>query len=191
MPVMPPESAFNLPEPIRPDPARVDPAALAVVLYPAPVLREIAAPLAEVTEHVRAVALRMIDLMYEARGVGLAAPQVGLAWRMFVANPTHEPGEDRVFINPALRDPGAVTGAHDEGCLSLPHITVEVTRPTAITIDALDLDGQPFSLTRDDFDARVWQHEFDHLNGTLILDKMTRLDRMANKRAIADLEADA
>ncbi|MEM7624025.1 MAG: peptide deformylase [Planctomycetota bacterium] len=190
-PRQPPPGGAHLPEPISPDPAAVDPAGLAVVLYPAPVLRRVAAPLAEVTDYVRAVALRMIDLMYEARGVGLAAPQVGLPWRMFVANPTHEPGEDRVFINPVLREPAPATAPHDEGCLSLPQITVEVTRPTAITIDALDLDGQPFSLTSDDFAARVWQHEFDHLNGVLILDKMTRIDRMANKRAIAELEANA
>ena len=201
MPRMPPaspgqpedarQSAAQPPEPIYPDPAAVDPAALSVVFYPAPVLRQIAAPLAEVSDHVRAVALRMIDLMYEARGVGLAAPQVGLPWRMFVANPTHEPGEDRVFINPVLREPAAVTAPHDEGCLSLPQVTVEVTRPTGVTIDALDLEGQPFTLTSDDFPARVWQHEFDHLNGVLILDKMTRLDRMANKRAIQELEANA
>ncbi|MEL7089649.1 MAG: peptide deformylase, partial [Planctomycetota bacterium] len=149
------EPAATPPEPILPDPAESDPAALAVVLYPAPVLRQIAAPLAEVTGHVQAVARKMIELMYEARGVGLAAPQVGLPWRMFVANPAHEPGEDRVFINPVLRDPAAVTAKHDEGCLSLPHITAEVTRPAAITIDALDIDGKPFSLSSDGFDARV------------------------------------
>lgn len=192
MPAMPPGSSPNspesLPEPVHADPAAFDPAGLGIVLYPAPVLRGVAAPLAEVNDHVRAVAERMVELMHEARGVGLAAPQVGLPWRMFVANPAVEPGQDRVYLNPVLRDPGPATAPHDEGCLSLPQITAQITRPTQITIDALGLDGQPFTLTSDEFPARVWQHEFDHLNGVLILDKMTRIDRMANKRAIAELE---
>ncbi|MEM9881424.1 MAG: peptide deformylase [Planctomycetota bacterium] len=171
-----------------PAPADVDPARLRIVKYPDPVLRRIAAPLPAVDDAVRAVASRMLELMREARGVGLAAPQVGLSWRMFVVNPTGEPEDDRVFVNPALTDPGPHTAPRDEGCLSLPHVSAEVTRPTTITITALGLDGEPFTLTSDDFPARVWQHENDHLNGTLILDKMTRIDRLANKRAIADLE---
>ncbi|MEO0514182.1 MAG: peptide deformylase [Planctomycetota bacterium] len=175
--------------PLTPAPADVDPTALRIVLYPHPVLRQVAQPLDAVDDHVRAVADRMIELMHEARGVGLAAPQVGLPWRMFVINPTNEPGEDLVIINPVLADPGPFTEPRDEGCLSLPGITAEVTRPTAITLSALDRDGQPFTWTSDDFPARVWQHEFDHLDGVLILDKMTRIDRMANKRAIAELEA--
>ena len=175
--------------PVSPQPAEVDPKALQIVLYPHPVLREVAQPLDAVDDHVRAVADRMIELMHEARGVGLAAPQVGLPWRMFVINPTNEPGDDLVIINPELSAPGPYTEPRDEGCLSLPGITAEVTRPTEITLNALDRDGQPFTLTSDDFPARVWQHEFDHLDGVLILDKMTRIDRMANKRAIQELEA--
>ncbi|MEM9417921.1 MAG: peptide deformylase [Planctomycetota bacterium] len=175
--------------PVTPSPSEVDPTALSIVLYPHPVLREVAQPLDEVDDHVRAVADRMIELMYEARGVGLAAPQVGLPWRMFVINPTNEPGEDTVIINPQLTSPGPHTEPRDEGCLSLPGITAEVTRPTEITLSALDRDGNPFTLSSDDFPARVWQHEYDHLDGVLILDKMTRIDRMANKRAIAELEA--
>ncbi|MBB6431183.1 peptide deformylase [Algisphaera agarilytica] len=175
--------------PVTPLPSEVDPAALRIVLYPHPVLREVAQPLDEVDDHVRGVADRMIELMHEARGVGLAAPQVGLPWRMFVINPTNEPGEDTVIINPQLSSPGSHTEPRDEGCLSLPGITAEVTRPTEITLSALDRDGNPFTLSSDDFPARVWQHEYDHLDGVLILDKMTRIDRMANKRAIAELEA--
>jgi peptide deformylase len=171
-----------------PAPAAIDPAALRIVFHPDPVLRQPARPLPEIDDSVRAVARRMIELMHEARGVGLAAPQVGLSWRMFIANPTAEPGAEQVFINPTLRDPAAATEARDEGCLSLPGITAEITRPAGITIDALDLESQPFSLTSDDFPARVWQHEFDHLEGVLLLDKMTRVDRMANRRAIAELE---
>jgi len=177
--------------PVNPAPADIDPATLRIVLYPHPVLRESAQPLDVVNDDVRAVADRMIELMHEARGVGLAAPQVGLPWRMFVINPTNEPGDDWVVINPVLSNPGPHTEPRDEGCLSLPGITAEVTRPAEITLSALDREGQPFTLHSDDFPARVWQHEFDHLDGVLILDKMTRIDRMANKRAIAELETNA
>lgn len=167
----------------------IDPAQLRIVLYPAPVLRSKAQPLAEVDDQVRAVADRMLELMHEAPGVGLAGPQVGLGWRMFVANWTGEAGNDHVFINPQLLDPTRETEARDEGCLSLPDITGEITRPAGITIRALDRDGQPFEMTAEGLPARVWQHETDHLDGVLIIDKMPGVDRMANRRAIKELEA--
>ncbi|MEX0655623.1 MAG: peptide deformylase [Phycisphaeraceae bacterium] len=166
----------------------VDPQTLRIVHYPEPVLRRKAKPVEAVTGEVRAVAARMIELMHEAQGVGLAAPQVGLAWRLFVANVTGEPGDDRIYINPVLREPSRATEPHDEGCLSIPHVTAEVTRPLAITIDALDEQGKPFTLTAEGLPARVWQHETDHLDGVLILDRMTPADRIANKRAIRELE---
>ncbi len=166
----------------------LDPETLKVVNYPHPVLRRVADTVPAVDDTVRAVAARMIALMHERRGVGLAAPQVGLGWRMFVANPTQEPQGDRVYINPRLVDPSPETSARDEGCLSLPQVTAEITRPVAITIEATGPDGQPVRETSDQFAARVWQHEFDHLEGVLLLDRMTRVDKMANKRAIRDLE---
>ena len=166
-----------------------DPQALKVVNYPDPVLRRVADPVPTVDDAVRAVANRMVELMHERRGVGLAAPQVGLSWRMFVANPTQELDGDRVYINPRLVDPSPETSARDEGCLSLPEVTAEITRPVGITIEATGLDGEPFRETSAEFAARVWQHEYDHLEGVLLLDRMTRVDRMANKRAIRDLEA--
>lgn len=162
---------------------------LRIVHYPDPVLRQRAREVPRVDDEVRAVAARMIELMHEARGVGLAAPQVGLSWRMFVANPSGEPGDNRVFINPVLRDPSRETEAREEGCLSLPGVNGEITRPTAITIDALDENGRPFSLTSDALPARVWQHETDHLDGVMIIDRMPAIDRVANKRALRDLES--
>ena len=159
--------------------------------YPDPALREKAAPIGEVTDEVRRVAAQMIELMHAHQGAGLAGPQVGLAWRLFVANPANEPGEDRVFINPVLSAPTRRTEAQDEGCLSLPHVSGQVQRPVGITIDALDEHGEPFQLTSEAMPARVWQHEVDHLDGTLIIDKMPPIDRTANKRAIRELEAAA
>lgn len=127
--------------------------------------------------------------MHEAGGVGLAGPQVGLDWRIFVANVTGEPGDDRVYVNPVLRDPTPRTEPCTEGCLSLPQVSAEVTRPVGITLEALDERGQPVTRTAEGLEARVWQHEHDHLDGILIIDRMPPADRMANQRVLRDLEA--
>ena len=133
----------------------------------------------------------MLELMHEAPGVGLAAPQVGLPWRMFVANPTGEPADDRVFIDPEIAQPSRDVAAMEEGCLSLPEVRGEILRPCRVTIRATDLEGRRFELTSEELPARVWQHENDHLDGVLIIDKMTRMDRLANRRPLKALEADA
>lgn len=163
---------------------------LSIVLYPDPVLRLIAAPVPAVDDAVRAVAKEMLRMMHEAPGVGLAAPQVGLSWKMFVANATGKPEDDKVYINPELSSPSGPLDPYEEGCLSLPDIRVEVTRPTVITIKALDLEGRSFEETADGLLARIWQHEFDHLMGRMIIDKMSRLDRMMNTKKIKALEYD-
>jgi peptide deformylase len=164
------------------------PDVLTLRYYPDPVLRQPAERITEVTDEVRAVAQRMVQLMHEHRGVGLAGPQVGVSWRLFVANVTGEPGADEVFINPKLSSPTPETEARDEGCLSLPQVEGQVTRPVGITIEAWDEQGQPFQRQSSELAARVWQHETDHLDGTLIIDRMPRLDRMGNKRALRELE---
>ena len=167
----------------------MDIAKLKIVLYPDPVLRDKAQPVDPRNPVVAQVAMRMLELMHEAPGVGLAAPQVGLPWRMFVANATGEPGDDRVYLNPQLSDPGVRLEDMEEGCLSLPHIRASIRRPIQITVTATDLQGHVFSETSDDLPARIWQHEYDHLDGVLILDRMTPIDKMANRRAIKELEA--
>lgn len=169
----------------------VEPQRLRIIHYPDPALR---APTREVDPtdpKVAQVARRMLELMHEAPGVGLAAPQVGLSWRLFVANsdPEHDPAHDRVFCNPLLRDPSRESDLAEEGCLSLPGINVEVRRPTRITIEATDLSGEPITLTSDALDARIWQHETDHLDATLIIDRMSPMDRMANRKALKELES--
>ncbi len=185
----PPGWVVNRPAPAYHLTTMISPESLQIVLYPTPVLREQAQPIEQVTDEVRAIVDRMFELMHEAPGVGLAAPQVGLPWRLFVANPTGEPEDDRVFINPVLRDPTREMDEMEEGCLSLPHIKGIIRRPIGMTIDALDRDGQPFTITSREFDARVWQHEFDHLDGILILDRMPPIDRMANKKLVKELES--
>ncbi|MBL8991081.1 MAG: peptide deformylase [Phycisphaerae bacterium] len=180
----------------------VDPASLRIVHYPAAVLRLRAEPVPAVTDEVRAVALRMIDLMREAEGVGLAAPQVGLSWRLFVAEVPEDPEEGRsaaadppsatrgpvVYVNPVLSDPAGAVEPFEEGCLSLPDIRGDVLRPPTITIGATGMDGRPFSHRATGLLARCWQHEMDHLDGILILDRMTQMARLKNRPAVRRLE---
>ncbi len=183
-----------------PVPPAVNPAALRIVHYPEPVLRKRAAPIPAVTDEVRAVAVRMIELMREAEGVGLAAPQVGLSWRMFVAEVSEEDGRSAsadpptatttpmVCINPVLTRPEGPVEPFKEGCLSLPEIRGEVLRPPVVTLSALNQFGEPFTLRAGGLLARCWQHEVDHLDGVLIIDKMTQMDRLKNRAAVRDLE---
>lgn len=142
----------------------------------------------------------MIELMFEAEGIGLAAPQIGLNWRLFVAHvpaneerstesdPPTATAEPVVYINPVLSDPKGELVAYEEGCLSLPDITGEVMRPEHITISATDLEGQRFTRTAGGLLARCWQHEFDHLEGVLIIDRMTQMSRLKNRTAVKRLE---
>jgi len=181
----------------------MDPASLYIRRYPERVLRERAREVPSVTDEVRAVAARMIELMFEAEGIGLAAPQVGISWRMFVAHvpPTDDRSaetspptatvEPVVYINPVLSDPTGDLIAYEEGCLSLPDIAGEVLRPEHITISAMDLKGERFSRTGAGLLARCWQHEFDHLDGVLIIDRMTQMSRLKNRTAVKRLEKSA
>ena len=120
------------------------------------------------------MAAQMLDLMYEAEGVGLASNQVNLPIRMFVANPSGErgDGEELVLLTPELQMPkGNVSG--QEGCLSLPGVFGQVKRPKSIRLSAYDLKGNPIDRVVDGFLARVLQHENDHLDGVMFFDRMT------------------
>jgi len=169
-------------------PMMVDPASLSILRYPHPILLKPARPIDEITSDVRAVAARMLELMREARGVGLAAPQVGLSWRLFVANAGQEDEPDRIYINPILREPEGGLEVHEEGCLSLPDVLGDVWRPPIITIEATDLDGQRFTLRQGELLARVWQHECDHLDGRLIIHRFGQMAKLANRRVLKELE---
>lgn len=160
-----------------------------IVEYPDPRLRQTCEPFAEFDESVAALAERMLELMREGNGVGLAGPQVGVCRRIFVCNATGRPEDNMVFINPELSDlVGRVEG--DEGCLSLPDIQAVITRARRCRIRAQDVTGQAFELEGEDLLARIWQHESDHLDGRLILDRMDSTDRIANRKKVAQLEAD-
>jgi len=160
---------------------------LKIIHYPDPRLRKMSQPVTEFTPELKALAARMLELMKDARGVGLAAPQVGQNIRLFVINPTGEEGKERAYVNPVLSDPdGEEEG--EEGCLSLPQINAKVWRSKLLKMQAQDLDGSPFEEQADGYIARIWQHETDHLNGTLILDRMGPVARLACRRILKELQ---
>lgn len=166
-------------------------------MYPDPALRRRAEAVGEVTDEVRAVAQRMVELMDRAEGIGLAAPQVALPWRLFVTRVGNDEPDDsgerprpqpEVFIDPVLKSPQGAPEAMAEGCLSIPEVRGEVYRPPTITIEATDLRGERFTRTESGLVARCWQHEFDHLEGVLILDRFTQMSRLKNRSQLRTLE---
>jgi peptide deformylase len=170
-------------------PPRPDPATLNLVVYPNPKLKGLAREVVQFDPWLAAVVQRMIDLMIEHKGVGLAAPQVGLSLRIFVTSPTGKREDARAFINPVLTDEhGSEEG--EEGCLSLPDIRINVPRFQSLRVQAVNEHGQPFSEILADFAARVLQHENDHLDGILLLDRMSPMARLANRKKIRELEED-
>jgi peptide deformylase len=149
-----------------------------IVSYPHPALRWKSRDVTRIDDTLRNVVSRMFELMYDSKGIGLAANQVGLPLRLFVVNVSGDPekkDEEVVFINPVIRNrSGSAVG--EEGCLSLPGLYADVARPETITVEAFDLDGQPFRIKIDDLPARVIQHETDHLDGVLFIDRIDETD---------------
>ena len=166
----------------------VDPQALSLVLHPAPVLKEVAETVDPKDKDVQAVAQSMIKIMREHRGAGLAAPQVGLSWRVFVTHDPNDPEHALTWINPTLESVGDEVSTEEEGCLSIPEIRGNIRRSVAIRIKGFDENGEPIEIMSDEMIARVWQHENDHLDGVLIIDKMSAMDRLINRRRLRDLE---
>jgi peptide deformylase len=160
---------------------------LKIIFWPDPRLKKVSKPVAAIDEKLKALTARMFELMRASKGVGLAAPQVGLNLRLFIMNPTGQPQDDAVYVNPILSDPeGEEEG--EEGCLSLPDIHIQVLRSKAMRIEAQDLAGQTISQIASGYLARIWQHEVDHLNGTLLTDRMGPVAKLANRRILKDLE---
>jgi peptide deformylase len=146
---------------------------LELVEYPHPALLRKAKPLARIDAAVHDAVEQMFDIMYESQGVGLAANQVALPYRLFIVNVTGQRGvgEELVFLNPVISRPRG-TAIHEEGCLSLPGLRMDVRRPERVVLDAWSLQGEPIHLDLDGFLARVVQHEFDHLEGRLFTDRL-------------------
>jgi peptide deformylase len=156
-------------------------------------LVRVSKPLKRVDAGLHKLVREMFDLMYreEHRGVGLAANQVDLPYRLFVVNLSADPDlkdEEHVFINPMLSQPKG-SDEKEEGCLSLPGLYAQVRRPEKITIHAYNLQGQELHYELDDLFARVVQHETDHLDGVLLIDRLSPTARLAVRDVLLELEA--
>jgi peptide deformylase len=147
---------------------------LQIIHYPHPTLRHPSKPLKQVDAELHRFVAEMFELMYEHEGVGLAANQVDLPYRLFVANPEGSPDAkeaEQVFINPVL-SAGRGQEEDEEGCLSIPGIHAQVTRNATIKVEAYDLAGNEISFEAEGLMARILQHETDHLDGTLFIDRL-------------------
>jgi len=161
-----------------------------IVQYPHPALRCQAKQLTSIDKQVRLQIGEMFDLMYEAKGLGLAATQVALPFQFLVMNisgDANQKDKEQVFINPTLVErKGIMEG--EEGCLSFPGLFQKVRRAKTVKIKAYNLEGQEVEVIASDLASRAWQHEIDHLNGVLFIDKLGVIGKMAARGALKELE---
>jgi peptide deformylase len=163
---------------------------LKVVHYPEPVLRKRAEEVGRVDEQVLETIASMFQTMYEDRGVGLAASQVGIGKRILVINPTGDPAlkeEELARVDPVLIDRSGPAVRMEEGCLSFPGIFAEIERPDRCRVKALDSKGAVIELSLEGFTSRVVQHEYDHLEGVLLVDRMSPAEKVRHKAALEEL----
>ncbi|HYT05887.1 MAG TPA: peptide deformylase [Gemmatimonadales bacterium] len=146
-------------------------------LLGSPVLRQRSTPVAGVDDDVRRLVDDLFETMRAAKGVGLAANQVGLARRVAVVDVGDEQPPPLVLINPRIVQASDLTETAEEGCLSIPELYGEVERPLTVTLEALDRDGRPYTTEITGFKARAVQHEIDHLDGVLFLDHLSAVKR--------------
>jgi peptide deformylase len=168
-----------------------------IVKYPHPALREKAAPITAIDKDIQTTAAQMLDLMYQSEGLGLAAPQVALPIQLLVMNFEGDPNrKDReyVAINPVIVETKGGTINDREGCLSFPGLYQNVRRYKTVKVQFYNLQGVLQEMVAHDLPARVWQHEIDHLQGILFIDKMGSLGLSRSQKDlekfIADFEKD-
>lgn len=161
-----------------------------IVRYPHPALRWKSRPVKEINAELRKVVAEMFELMYAHHGIGLAANQVDLPYRVFVLNLTGDAevkDEELVFLNPEiLRRKGTTEG--EEGCLSFPGLYGDVKRAAEIVVEAFDLSGSVFEYSLTELGSRAVQHEIDHLDGMLFIDRMTAANRQKCEPALKKFE---
>jgi len=154
--------------------------------FPAPVLRGKAAPVETIDDSIRKLVEKMTDLMIEHKGIGLAAPQAGVGLRLFIISLTGTRDNVRVYINPTVTGLGDLEEA-EEGCLSVPGVWTRIRRHKRASVTATDLDGRPFSDEGEGLYARALQHEYDHIEGLVIVNRMSATARIAHRRQLKKL----
>ena len=163
-----------------------------IVLYPDPRLRAPNTPVTAFDEDLAQVSRDMFELMYKTQGVGLAAPQVGLNQRFMVFNATgdaEEADQEVVLCNPNIVHKAKTQESDEEGCLSFPGVHGSILRPIEIKVQALNLEGEDIELELEGWEARIFLHEFDHLQGVLFIDRMSAADKTIAKPILQDLQA--
>ena len=155
--------------------------------YPRGVLGERAKEVEEINDEIGALAGRMIEIMVESKGIGLAGPQAGVGLRIFVVSVDGTAENAKVYINPEIITCGCQE-AMEEGCLSLPGIYANVRRYKQCTVTATDLDGNEFTEEGEGLLARAFQHEYDHLEGTLIKDRFSRVQMIGARKKLKELK---
>jgi peptide deformylase len=160
---------------------------LEIIHYPHPTLRHNSKTIRRIDRELQSAVREMFELMYDARGIGLAASQVDLPLQLFILNVSGEPdnGEELVFVNPVVDQPKG-SQVSEEGCLSIPGVHADVNRPSQVHIMAYDLAGNEIDMVVDGLLARVIQHEYDHLHGVLFVD---RISESAKKQVAEELGA--
>lgn len=163
-----------------------------ILHYPDPRLKESALPVTEVNDEIRALVEDMAETMYAAGGVGLAANQIGVLKRIFVIDIAgeDEPSDLKVFINPEILESSG-TQTFTEGCLSFPGASEDIKRAESVRLRALDANGNPFELSAEGFLAVAIQHENDHINGVLMIDKVGPIARRKIGRQVARAREEA
>jgi peptide deformylase len=163
-----------------------------LIILPDPLLREISRPVERVDDELRALSRDMLETMYDAPGIGLAAIQIGLPLRMLVIDlaKEDEPKAPQVFVNPTIVRRTDDVSSYEEGCLSIPDYYAEVERPAGIRVSYLDLDGRQQEVEADGLLAVCLQHEIDHLDGVLFIDHISKLKRDMVVRKFRKLSRD-
>jgi peptide deformylase len=150
-----------------------------LVILPDSILRQVSKPVEAITPEIRTLAAEMLETMYDAPGIGLAAIQVGVPKRIVTIDlaKQDEEKQPQVFVNPEVTWSSEETNIHEEGCLSIPEYYEEVERPSRVKVRYLDLDGKEQEVEAEGLLATCLQHEIDHLNGVLFIDYLSRLKR--------------
>ncbi|PZM12141.1 peptide deformylase [Rhizobium tubonense] len=150
-----------------------------LIILPDPLLRQVSKPIERVDAETKRLAQDMLDTMYDAPGIGLAAVQIGVERRMLVIDVSREDEERTplVFINPEILSSSDDRSVYEEGCLSIPDYYAEVERPAQVTVKYIDRDGKDQMIDAEGLLATCLQHEIDHLNGVLFIDHISRLKR--------------
>ncbi|OUS36787.1 peptide deformylase [Rhodobacterales bacterium 56_14_T64] len=162
-----------------------------ILIHPDPRLKKVCAPVSDITDELRKLADDMLETMYDAPGIGLAAPQLGITNRLIVLDCVKEEGEvarPLVMFNPVVVASSDETNMYDEGCLSIPDQYGEVTRPKVVDVEWMDRDGKAQRETFDNLWATCVQHEIDHLQGKLFIDYLKPLRRQMITRKMQKLK---